>query len=69
MGVWIAVVLIKILGVGWASATIYSFLIIAWEIFEFVYRHFFIAGYRDTLLDLIVGLVTWSIVAALHPRS
>jgi hypothetical protein len=69
MGIWISVALIKSLGLGWRCATVYSALIIAWEIFEFVFRSFFLGGYRDTLTDLVVGLLTWVAVALVWRSS
>jgi hypothetical protein len=63
MGVWVAIVLIKLFSLGWLSATIFFVGMMIWEIFEFLHRSHFLVGYQDTLIDIVVGLTAWTLVA------
>jgi hypothetical protein len=63
MGIGVSILLIKLLGLTWVSATIFFVGMMIWEIHEFMHRNQYVVGYEDTLVDLSVGLIAWVLVA------
>jgi hypothetical protein len=63
MGIAVSILLIKLLGLTWISATIFFAGMMIWEIYEFMHQHRYVVGYEDTIVDISLGLTAWILVA------